>query len=57
MGIKSIEMKALMEWLRRGLKNKHTGSSFNSFLRKEKIEPKVAAMATEKIRKRIRLKK
>ena len=59
MGIKADEMKALMELLRQGWKNQHTGSSFDDFLKEEKIELELISTVTEtpKVRKRIRLKK
>lgn len=60
MGIKAETMKALMENIRQGLKNKLTGSSFEDFLIEENLEKEVTQSAIEKtnfIKKRIRLKR
>ena len=61
MGIKAEEMKALMEKIRQGLKNKFTGSSFDDFLIKEGLDQIVNEKAVKKtqqvVRKRIRIKK
>lgn len=61
MGIKAEEMKALMEKIRQGLKNKFTGSSFDDFLIEEGLDQIVNEKAVKKtqqvVRKRIRIKK